>query len=185
MAKRKKEDCSDETNIALGHGGQPQRRRTRRNSWKCERNRKAFLENLAATCNVTLAAKMANLCAHGGYMLRLAEPAFREQWGRALAEGRERLRDLLHEHAAEALGAERVEGSVVSEKMREYGTKLALTLLKLHDPDAARERAALGGRKRPRSVEELRASILSKLEEAAAHLAAEGGSGPRLTAGEG
>ena len=164
MAERDDEE-EERTHIAGGRGGGLQRRRTRRNSWACEKNQRRFLAHLAATGNVTLAAKRANMCKHTGYMRRQRDPRLAAEWKRARAEGSEVLRDMLSEEATQALGIDAPEGTPIDPAVRQYGAKLALTLLKLHDP-AREPRKPSYGRPRARTADELRASINAKLDEA-------------------
>jgi hypothetical protein len=154
----------EDYNIAKGHGGEPQMRKTRERSWTAARHRNAFLEYLAESGNVTLATKKAGLNKSNGYKMRRRDEAFREQWREALAQGRDGMMDMLHERASEGLAIE-LDGTGQVPAMYEFSTKLALTLIKMHKATAEGENDGYGrGPRPPRTADELRASILEKLD---------------------
>jgi hypothetical protein len=71
-----------------------QKTRVRKAAWTKAR-RKAFLEALAASCNVSWAARSVGLDHATPYWLRARDPAFADKWREALAIGYERLEALL------------------------------------------------------------------------------------------
>lgn len=60
--------------------------------------RGSFLEGLAATCNITKAARFAGVHPTTVYKTRAKDAAFAEQWAAALAIGYDRLEALVLEH---------------------------------------------------------------------------------------
>jgi hypothetical protein len=91
-----------EDEIGAGPVGPLQRRKPRANGWTVAR-RQAFLEELAASCNVERARKAAGMASSGVYRLRQREPLFAEQWQAALELGYERLEMALLRRAIEAV----------------------------------------------------------------------------------
>lgn len=91
-----------EDEIGAGPVGPLQRRKPRANGWTVAR-RTAFLEELAASCNVERARKAAGMASSGVYRLRQREPLFAEQWQAALELGYERLEMALLRRAIEAV----------------------------------------------------------------------------------
>lgn len=74
----------------------------RYNSWPIE-TRAAFLDHLAATCNVRASAKAAGVLAVTAYKMRRRDPEFAEAWQNALETGYVALETLLVARAIEAL----------------------------------------------------------------------------------
>ncbi|MBL8650626.1 MAG: hypothetical protein JNL35_09520 [Sphingopyxis sp.] len=91
-----------EDEIGAGPVGPLQRRKPRANGWTMAR-RKAFLEELAESCNVERARKAAGMGSGGVYRLRQRDPLFAEQWQAALMLGYERLEMALLRRAIEAV----------------------------------------------------------------------------------
>ena len=73
--------------------------RTRRKLFGKARQ-EAFLEHLAATCNVTASAAAADICVGSVYRERMRNPEFRAAWGQALEQGYARLEAALLARAA-------------------------------------------------------------------------------------
>lgn len=119
---------------------------------------KAFLAELAATSNVTAAARKAAISTATAYEARRANPEFNRAWQRALCEGYDHLEmELLHRlrtgEVKPASGARR--------GARAFDNATAFRLLSAHREAAARQRAI-------RDNEDAEAIILSinaKLEK--------------------
>lgn len=120
--------------------------------------RQAFLDHLAATCNVRAAAEAGGINPVNLYQIRRTDPAFRAEWREALEAGYEMLETLLVGHAIAGGGREIIVG--IGDPI---DRDLALRLLSFH-------RNGLNGRS-PRggpplkqvSSEETDKAILKKL----------------------
>lgn len=121
-----------------------------------------FLDHLAASCNVKASADAAGFSTVAIYNRRRADPAFATRWQAALEQGYARIEMLLVHRAEQALetGLPNADSPIVTMTVSD-----ALNVLKLHRAavkgDGAR---APGWRARPRSLDEMRDSILAKLE---------------------
>lgn len=147
------------TGILVGKDG-PQRIRSTGKRWSDEAEA-AFLDHLAASCNVTASAAAAGFSSEAIYRRRRNDPAFAQRWQAALEQGYARIEALLVQRAAEAL-----EGFAPDPEtpIPEMSVKDALAILGHH-----RARVEGGPRSRrqwarPRSLDEMRDSILRKLE---------------------
>jgi len=120
-----------------------------------------FLDQLAASCNVTLSAKATGFSREAIYKRRRHDPAFAERWQAALEQGYARIEMLLVQRATDAL-----EGIAPDPDtpLAEMSVRDAVTILQLHRASVKGEGRAPGWRARPRSLDEMRDSILAKLE---------------------
>jgi hypothetical protein len=123
-----------------------------------------FLDSLAASCNVTLSAKAAGFSREAIYKRRRHDPAFAERWQAALEQGYARIEMLLVQRASDAL-----EGFAPDPDapLAVTSVKDALAILQLHRASVKGDGRAPGWRARPRSLDEMRESILAKLEAVA------------------
>jgi len=126
--------------------------------------RGTFLNELAATSNVTAAAAAAGVSSSRAYKLRGVENGFARQWREALLEGYEHLEmELLY----------RLRFGDPKEGDRKFDNATALRLLGQHRETVARERAV----REHEDVTEIRAAIEARLvrlrEEVIARRAAE------------
>jgi len=159
------------TNLARGRWG-PQVVATRGHRWSDGAEAK-FLDHLAATSNVTLAAKACGFTTQALYTRRRNDPAFMQRWDTALEIGYAHVEMLLLQRTIEVFEgfAPDPEAPV---RVPEVSVQDALILLGHHrrkmegGPRSRREWA------RPRSLDEVRDSILRKLEAIAP--TADGGS---------
>ena len=123
---------------------------------------KLFLDHLAASCNVTASAATAGFSTVAIYNRRRADPDFAARWNAALDQGYARIEMLLVQRSGQLL-----EGYVPDpgSPLAAMTVKEAINVLQLHRAavkgDGAR---APGWRARPRSLDEMRDSILAKLE---------------------
>lgn len=123
-----------------------------------------FLDHLAASCNVTASAQAAGFTPAAVYKRRRGDPGFAEKWEAALQQGYARLEALLVQRAIEAL-----EGFAPDAEtpLPEMTVKDARAILGHH------RRTVEGGPRsrrqwaRPRTLDEMRDSILAKLEAVA------------------
>ena len=119
-----------------------------------------FLSVLAETCNVTRAAAEAGVSVSAAYRRRKADAGFRNSWLEAIGAAYQRLELVLLERAF--VGTEKIvrrrDGS--EERMVEYPTQLALTLLKMHRDTAVEANTEFA----PSDVEEIRERLIQKLQ---------------------
>ncbi len=173
--------------VVLGPCG-TQVRSTKGHRWSDEAET-LFLDQLAATCNVKLAGDACGFSHAALYRRRRRDPGFMQRWDAALAQGYAHLESLLVRRAVDALeGVAPDPAAAVI--VPEVSVRDALAILGHH------RRAIEGGPRsnrewaRRRSLDEVRDSILSKLEaiesarraEAAAEAEAEAAAIGRLTA---
>jgi len=137
-----------------------------------------FLDQLAASCNVTLSAKATGFSREAIYKRRRNDPGFAERWQAALEQGYARIEMLLVQRATETLEGQMPDPDT---PLAEMGVRDAINILQLHRAAVKGEGRAPGWRARPRSLDEMRDSILAKLEAIAPSpilLAAGAGGGP-------
>lgn len=114
----------------------PQRRTGRPSDWT-EAMAERFVEMLADTCNVTLAAKAINRSVANIYKHRAKDATFRAAWDQALATGYARLEMMMLERALHGVEKVVVARDGTTTVMREYSDRVALTLLRMHRDSAA------------------------------------------------
>jgi hypothetical protein len=129
-----------------------------------DRAEKIFLETLAATCNVRLAARACGFSTTAIYKRRMTYRAFAEDWAQALEQGYARIEAMLVERATDSVVRVEIDGD-----WEPSGPPLSnaemMNLLKLH-------RAAVRGgspqrydaRAKAPDMDEIRKSILRKIE---------------------
>ena len=96
-----------------------------------KKKRETFLNTLAATCNVTVAAAACGCHPCTAYRLRHRDAGFAELWRLALIEGYDRLEGRLLEHAGAALNAIEIDGEA-GKAAAPFDPKLAMDLLRQH-----------------------------------------------------
>lgn len=142
-----------------------QLRPTRKDGWT-EKRRKTFMETLAATCNVSEAARVAGMTLSSAYYQKRRDPGFAREWAQALSIGYCELEALLLRQALFGTEEEEVvldaEGMVKSRKVkRGHPNVVAVRLLTAHKREAVEARAT-GGGERPDgedAVERLRLAL--------------------------
>jgi hypothetical protein len=132
----------------------------------------AFLGHLAATCNVAFSAELTGFSKTAFYNRRRADPVLDERWRRAMLEGYGRIEELTLRTAESFL-----EGRAPPPEspIREMTMRDAIAIVKMY-------RAAVSGgegkrpgwRGRPRSLDEVKGSILRKLAAIERHRQPEG-----------
>lgn len=120
-----------------------------------------FLDHLAASCNVTTAARAAGFSPAALYQRRRNCPAFAQRWQAALEQGYTRIEALLVRRAEEALEGVVIAADVPIPTMT---VKDALAILGHHRTSVEDRPRSRRQWARPRSLDELRDSILAKLE---------------------
>jgi hypothetical protein len=147
------------TGILVGKDG-PQLIRSTGKRWS-EEAEAVFLDHLAASCNVSVAAAAAGFTRFTTYKRRRRDPGFAKRWQAALEQGYARIETLLVQRAIEVLEGFEPDPDTPIPVMT---VKDAQSLLGVHrrsvegGPRSRREWA------RPRSLDEMRDSILRKLE---------------------
>jgi len=125
--------------------------------------REAFLDHLAATCNVQESAAFIGVDPVSVYALRRKEPAFSDAWGKALALGYEMLETQLVGHAlAGDEGDTLTNGAEAA--MGPISVNLAMRLLTLHRDASGKPRRG-GARPHRATQEETDRAILAKLAQ--------------------
>lgn len=166
--------------IAAAPGRPLQRREPRADGWTMAR-RRMFLEELAASCNVSRALAAAGMKVGSVYRLRQRDAQFAEQWRAALELGYERLEMALLRRAIEA-----VEGLMPDpdEEAKQPVEKMtaaeAMALLRQHRASVEGGRAR-GHRARPRHVvtqQEVDAILIKRMRMVMHRRQLRGGSGP-------
>lgn len=158
-------------------------RRRRRNLFGKAR-RIAFLEHLAATCNVQASAAAAEISVSAVYVHRMKDPAFREAWQAALEQGYARLEAALLLRAARGGDAIKVRGDkqvTGRDAPEEVDWDKAMDLLRHHQRGLAGR--PVDNRMRPARVpiEALTAKLVRKLKALGVTVAEEeagGGAAP-------
>lgn len=120
-----------------------------------------FLDHLASSCNVTAAAEAAGFSREAIYKRRRHDPGLAERWQNALDQGYARIEMLLVQRATETLEGFAPDPGT---PLPDMTTRDAIAILQLHRGAVKGEGRAPGWRARPRSLDELRDSILAKLE---------------------
>ncbi|WP_106639907.1 hypothetical protein [Allosphingosinicella vermicomposti] len=144
---------------AVLHGGaRPRVQVEKAGSWTAAK-RKAFLAELAATCNVKRSARAAGMHESGVYQLRARSAEFRAQWAAALDEGYAKLELMMLERAMNGTMKKVTRAGGVVDRFREYSDATALQLLKAH-----KDRRPPSSDMPEEDVEAVRKRILKKLE---------------------
>jgi hypothetical protein len=161
-----KEHGSEEARIS-SRTGKPVRRCPR---WT-RTQRAAFLEHLAATCNVRFAAEAVGMSASGLYQLTRRDAAFREQVSEAVQAGYERVEAELLSHTLTGGGSvERGETGPVA--VPAFNPELAIKVLAQRGGGTSQGRRFNGGAPVKRASErEIEDALLSKLKGLAKRLA--------------
>ena len=120
-----------------------------------------FLDRLAASCNVRMAAAAINYQPATLYWRRRRDPAFAERWHAALSQGYVRIEAMLIQSAEDALSGAMPDPGTPIPPMT---VKEAMDLLRMHYAAVHGRAPRTPGRPaRVRSIEEVRGSILAKL----------------------
>ena len=147
------------TNIRSGGKDGPQIVHSRGKRWTDEAEA-LFLDAFAASCNVRWAAQQCGFSKEAIYARRRRDPAFAAAWHEALVQGHARL-----EASLIAAAIATVEGRAPDPDFPIPPMSVAemIAVLKLHGPAVHGEGRRPGWRARPRSLAEVKDSILKKL----------------------
>lgn len=119
-----------------------------------------FLDHLAVTANYTLAAKKTGFSREAIYKRRRRDPAFAERCRAAIAQAVDNIDALLVEGAERALAGR---APACDSPIPPMSIEQAIAVVKLHRPSVTGEGKRPGWRGRPRSLAEVKDSILRKL----------------------
>jgi hypothetical protein len=133
--------------------------------------RAAFLDMLAATCNVKASAQHVGMHPVGAYRLRRRDPQFADLWRAAILTGYDRLEEMLLAHAGAgvndvAIGETEIEPAP-------FDPKMAMELLRQHRPTVEGRRKRPTGRLERTDRATAEAALLKKLDALARRLRAE------------
>ena len=144
--------------LVVAGGTKPQVRRASKRSFT-KAGQARFLSVLAETCNVTEAARQADVSVSYAYRKKASDARFRAGWSAAIGTGYSRLELVLLDRAFN--GTEKVirrsDGS--EDRMLEYPNQMGLSLLKMHRASAAEAHAETP----QEDLEEMRERVLKKL----------------------
>lgn len=148
------------TSVRAGGKDGPQRIESGGKRWT-EEAEELFLDRLAATANVTAAARAAGFSREAIYRRRRHDPAFQERWRAAVAQAYARIELALVSRAEAALAGFAPDPDTPIPVMTVAD---AVALLKLHHAQVhGGEGSRPGWPARPRSLDEVGNSILRKL----------------------
>ena len=135
-----------------------------------EGRQKAFLEELAATCNVARSAETIGVSVSAVYRTRSRSAAFRAGWRSALAEGYAKLEVALLDRALNGSVkiVERGNGQV--DKTTDYPDTLGLALLRMHRDTVTASETEHD----PEVMDEVRRRLMRKLKAVKTRLLASG-----------
>ncbi len=146
--------------VRIGPTGREQRVRTSGWQWSDEAEI-IFLDALAATSNVSLAADAAGFSTPTVYRQRRLRPDFEGKWKAALSQGYARLEATLIEAANDSMTLADYDATRPIPRMT---VEQAMNLLRAHRNEMAGNGKGSPGRQaRRRDIEEVRASILGKI----------------------
>ena len=144
---RTKESEDPAEDIVLGASKNGAQKRIGRPSDWTQEKAERFVEVLADSCNVSLAARAIGRSVGNVYIQRNKDGAFRAAWDQALAIGYARLELMMLERALHGVEKVVTLKSGESKTMREYNDRVALALLRWHRDAVAtiHESSAEGG----------------------------------------
>lgn len=149
-------------------------RKARAGGWTVARQQR-FLAELAVTANVRASARAVKLSESGAYQLRKSDPAFREAWAAALADGYAKLELTLLERALKGTIRTVTLSSGRQSRTREYSERLALALLAHHAKSVGEERTRHGAGDEPGAGGDPVAQLLETLDAMRARVTAAAG----------
>lgn len=120
-----------------------------------------FLEVLSATCNVKAACAAVGLTEASAYQHRERWPGFARRWDGAVATGYERIEGALVAHGENLFSASELPPEI---DMPPMNVDQAIQILHMHKNEVRGIGRRPGRWRRPRSLEEVRDSILRKLD---------------------
>ena len=121
--------------IARRPNGGVQHRRVRAGGWTAQK-RAGFLEVLAQTANVRMAALATEMSVQGAYALRKRDAGFAAAWLEALCDGYAKLDDLMLERALQTIGGYAADAFAAGDEAKAHALseRTILTLMAQHRP---------------------------------------------------
>ena len=161
MAKNKAErrKAAPRTELVLAGGTKPRMRRAGKRDWT-KAKEEAYVNELAETCNLTLAAAAAGVSVSSARERRKTNARFRASCAEAVGHGYHRLELATLERSLSGTEKITIRKDGSEERVREYPMAVALTLLRMHRETAAEAMSEPD----PREVEELRERLFQKLQ---------------------
>jgi hypothetical protein len=146
--------------IRKNSDGQLFKGKERRNAWSAK-SRAAFLDHLAATCNVTDAAKSVGVFPATPHRVKRRDPDFAAQWQAALEAGYSTLETMLIGRAMHVVGLP--EGETTVPDANGMTTEMAMRLLAHHKRGVSGGKRGAGPGPRRATEEETYNNIVKKL----------------------
>lgn len=151
--------------LRADHKDGPQRIRSNGSKWS-DRSEAIFLDHLAATCNVAWAAAQAGFSTMTPYYHRRKDASFAQRWDAALDHGYARLEIELVRTATDYLACVDIDPTT---PIRPMTVKEAILILGMHRRRGGENGVRGRFKAVPPSLDQVRDSILLKLEKIAAH----------------
>lgn len=158
--------------VRVGPTGREQLVRSSGWQWS-EEAEEIFLDALAASCNVTHAAEQAGFCTPTVYRQRRLRPEFAERWQAALEQGYARLEQALLQSALDSMSGVAFDENRPIPRM---SVDQAMNVLRAHRNEVRGDgRRGPGQANRPPRLDEVRGSILKRIEAVKRARAPDGG----------
>jgi hypothetical protein len=149
------------SHVRYGPTGRAQRIKTGGAQWSDEAE-ELFLDVLASSCNVKMAAEATGFHTQTAYRMRRLRPDFAARWQEALSQGYIRLEFALVEAACDSMADAEFDAERPIPKMT---VDQAMGVLRAHKGEVMGDGRKIPGRHaRRRSFEEVRDSIIKKIE---------------------
>jgi hypothetical protein len=127
-------DANVGTSNSIGNDNEVSTKGERIDGWTAERRTK-FLDRLAQTANVAVAARSVKKSISGAYQLRRRDPEFARAWEAALAEALDELETVVLERVVNGVEKAIFYGGKQCGTVRQYSDALAMFMLKAHRPE--------------------------------------------------
>ncbi len=151
----------EEMVVRAGNGRRAVLSQARLNQWT-PRTEETFLQALAMTCNVKMACAATGLSVPSAYVRRSKWPDFAAKWQASLEAGYERLEEAMLSNAVNTLSG--MPDLSPEAPLAPMGINDAIQLLRLHKFSVRGEGNRPGLRRKWKSLDDVRASIVRKLE---------------------
>lgn len=129
---------------------------------RTDRAREAFLTVLRETCNVSEAARAANIGRTVAYEWRADDPAFAAAWADAEQEAADKLEREAWRRGVEGTDKPVTFQGVITATYKEYSDRMLEILLKAHRPEKFTERQRLDHGVTPEAAELIREGMSAK-----------------------
>jgi hypothetical protein len=144
MAKKPMKRTGDGRILAENREGKLHLRKERADGWS-DADRATFLDHLAASCNVALAARAVGRIPQSASSLYRRDPDFAAEWDRALDTGYANLEAMLLERAQRVVGGQPITGEdSAAAPVADMTTEQAMNLLRRNGKKVAAIRSGNG-----------------------------------------